>query len=493
MAAAMRRLFGVLAGIALLGVLSVAAAPMAFAHPLGNFTSNTFTRLRIQADRVAVDYVVDLAEIPALQTVQKIDTDGDGQLDAAQRRAFAENRCAELAAGLRLSVDEAPTPLRVQTAAMSLSPGQAGLRTLRLECGLRSDAVGLVDGAVVAFADTNLADRVGWREVIAVGDGRSITTSDVADESISDELRTYPQNRLASPLDVTSATLTLGGPGTGGGAESAAPVPGAGPIGVLERLTASFTGAVASRELTLAFGLLAGLIAIALGSVHALAPGHGKTVMAAYLIGRQGTGREALALGATVAVTHTTGVLLLGLVVSATEALAPERLYPILGAASGVLFTIVGVTLLRQAVRNRRRSSAGDNHGHDHGHDHGHGHGHGHDHPPPRPGVGWRALVLPGLAGGLVPTPSALVVLLGGIALGRTWFGVVLVLGYGVGMAAALVGAGYLLVRARAGLARRASDRPHRLTTVTAALPVVTACLITVSGVAITARALLVA
>src|SRR5205807_5099611 len=155
-------------------------------------------------------------------------------------------------------------------------------------------------------------------------------------------------------------------------------------------------------------------LAIVLGAIHALAPGHGKTVMAAYLVGQRGSLRQTALIGLTVTATHTAGVLALGLALSASALVAPERVYPWLGLASGALLAVIGVGLLRRAVGARR-----------HRHAHSHAHAHDDDNAPP---VGWRALVAMGFAGGLVPSPSALVVLLGAIALGRAWFGIVLVI-----------------------------------------------------------------
>lgn len=204
--------------------------------------------------------------------------------------------------------------------------------------------------------------------------------------------------------------------------------------------------------------------------------------MAAYLVGRQGTAGQAVALGTTVAVTHTLGVLLLGVLLSTSQAVAPERLYPWLGTGSGLVFTAIGVQLLWRAWHTRRDGVAHHHHGDDH--DHAGEHSHGGDHGRT---VTWRTLALPGLAGGLVPSPSALLVLLGGIALGRAWFGLSLVIAYGIGMAATLVGAGYLLVRASRSLTGPRWRWASRLAVV---LPVATAALIVIGGLAITARSL---
>jgi nickel/cobalt exporter len=221
---------------------------------------------------------------------------------------------------------------------------------------------------------------------------------------------------------------------------------------------------------------------VVLGGAHALAPGHGKTVMAAYLVGLRGTLRQAMTIGPTVTITHTAGVLLLGLVLSTTRAVASERVYPWLGLASGLLLAAVGVGLLARAVPS---------HGHDHPHGHGHDHPHPHDHDhgDPGPPLGRRGLVALGLAGGLVPSPSAVVVLLGGIALGRAWFGVALVLAYGLGMAATLTGVGLLLARLRTRMDRRlhlpAGTLPARLGRL---LPAATASVIVLVGLGIAAQ-----
>jgi ABC-type nickel/cobalt efflux system permease component RcnA len=237
-----------------------------------------------------------------------------------------------------------------------------------------------------------------------------------------------------------------------------------------------FTALVGGRSLSPGFAVVALLLAVGLGAAHALAPGHGKTVMAAYLVGLRGTLRQAAVIGATVTITHTAGVLLLGLVLTTSRAVASERLYPWLGLASGLLLAGVGTGLL---VRAR----AGH---HPHPHDHPHPHGHHHDHGPAGRPLGRRGLVALGLAGGLVPSPSAVVVLLGGIALGQAWFGVALVVAYGLGMAATLTGVGLLLAHLRTRMDGRLrlpagslAARAGRL------LPAATASVIVVAGLAL--------
>ncbi len=515
---------------ALLGALLATAllASPAAAHPLGNFTSNTSAVLTLDGGGVTVDYVVDLAEIPTVRLVQRLDEDSDGAVSEDEGSDYRASECATLAEGLTLGIDGAAVPADVEDAVLAFPEGQGGLVTSRLECTLRATSDLAGGEHEVTFADANLEGRIGWREVVATGDGVTLTASDVPAESTSDRLRSYPPDQLQSPLRVTEATLAVDGSGAvaPAPARDAAGPPdtpssgGGGIAGRLEQITSSFTELVSEQEMTPGFVLLAVALALLLGAVHALAPGHGKTVMAAYLVSREGTGRQALALAGTVAVTHTLGVLLLGALFATTEAVAPEQLYAGLGVASGLLFVGVGLSLLRGALR---RGGGDHDHGpggHSHVHlpgDRGHVHEppaaageggtatalatatevaapHDHDHvqhdAPASGGLHWRTLVLPGLAGGLVPTPSALIVLLGGIAVGRAWFGVLLVSLYGIGMAAVLVGAGILLLRAKDRAAARleGSGRAAKLFRV---MPVLTASLVVVFGLVVVVRSAL--
>jgi ABC-type nickel/cobalt efflux system permease component RcnA len=448
--------------VAVVGIVVLGPAVAASAHPLGNFTVNQYSGLLLGRERVAIDYVVDMAEIPTFQTRGEV---------AAAGASYAGGQCRRLAGGLRLAVDERPLALRLDTSALAFPPGTAGLPTLRLTCRYSTPG----SAGSVSFRNVNYADRVGWREITAAGDGVTITSTDVPRRSASERLTRYPQDLLQSPLDQRAAAVRA----RPGGTAAALPARLEGPARALprgvDRATRAFTSLVSRHHLSPGFGALAVGLALALGAIHALAPGHGKTVMAAYLVGQRGSLRQAALIGLTVTATHTAGVLALGLALSASALVAPERLYPWLGLASGALLAVIGAGLLRRAVRARR-----------HRRHHHHHHPHEHDAPP----VGLRALIAMGFAGGLVPSPSALVVLLGAIALGRAWFGVVLVIAYGLGMAATLTGAGVLLLRARRALDRRAEGRaaPSRLLRLTSALPVATSSVIVVVGVALAAR-----
>jgi len=481
-----RACFGV--ALAALAAVVLPAGP-ASAHPLGNFTVNTYTGLRIQPDRVVIDMVVDMAEIPAVQARRGIDGDGDGKVDDGEGAAYATRTCPEVAQRLDLTVEGRRAPVRSVSADVTFPPGAAGLPTLRLTCGLVAETGELRSEREIDLTSTVFTDRVGWREITAVGDRTTLVSSNVREASTSGRLTAYPDDLLSSPPDQRTASVRAR---PGGAAAPAVPgaLPGARvaqPRG-LDGATRAFTDLVARQRLTVGFGILALGLAVGLGAIHAFAPGHGKTVMAAYLVGQRGTLRQAAIIGLTVTATHTAGVLILGVILSASTSLAPETIYPWLGVASGLMLAAIGASLLLRAVRHRPLLvAAGHGHGHGHSHDHGHSHEHGHDHAPSddeRP-VDWRSLVPLGLAGGLVPSPSAIVVLLGAIALGRAWFGVALVVAYGLGMAVTLTGAGILLVRARGAIERRLeSARPGsgRLASLAAVLPVVTATCIIAAG-----------
>ncbi|MEU4514093.1 High-affinity nickel-transporter [Nonomuraea wenchangensis] len=456
--------FALLSALAGLLLPALFAGPAA-AHPLGNFTVNHYNGLVVTPGGIGNLAVVDLAELPTLQAGPDVDA------------GYAGRRCAALAAAQRLVVAGTAVPWRVTESGLAYAPGLGGLRTSRLTCRLTA---AVRASGPVEFTDAFEQDRIGWREISAAGDGVRLSASTVPARSVSDELRAYPEDLLSDPLDQRTATFTVsaGGPATGGsgavpgGPGVGGPVVG-GPVGeAFAALDRTFTDLIGSDALTLPLGLLAVGLAVVLGAGHALIPGHGKTVMAAYLAGRRGRPRDAVVVGATVTATHTAGVLVVGLALTAFTTLAGETVLSWLGVASGALIAVIGLRLLLNA---RRRHTA---------HGHGHGHGHGHER---RAG-----LVGLGVAGGLVPSPSALIVLLGAIALGRTWFGVALVTAYGVGMAATLTVTGLLLVKLMDRLERRAAAGPRSSARLAARVsglaPLGTAALVVLLGAGLALR-----
>ena len=187
--------------------------------PLGNFTINTSASLVLRVDEVVVDYAVDIAEIPAFQERGRIDRDGDGALSADETGAYRGAACEELRTGLGLRVDRSPASLSLRSSSLYLPAGQAGLSTLRLGCVFMA-GIALAGAHDVTFEDRNYPDRLGWREVTAVGDRATIVRSDVPSESPSRRLRSYPRN--VAPSSVRSASITFR---PGGAALRAAPGP----------------------------------------------------------------------------------------------------------------------------------------------------------------------------------------------------------------------------------------------------------------------------
>jgi ABC-type nickel/cobalt efflux system permease component RcnA len=338
----------------------------------------------------------------------------------------------------------------------------------------------------VSVVDDDRAERAGWREVVVTADGVTVDT-DAPAQSPSNLLRTYPpgavQDRHSASIVVTSVD-----PGwapsphqePAGGAPD--PVVTAGPVGFLAGLI--------SGERTGAAAVVVGLlVAFGLGIAHALAPGHGKTLMAAYLVASHGRARHAAGLGLAVAISHTVGVAALGVVtLAASRAFRPEIAYPYLSLASAGIVLAVGAGLVWRAGRTRPTAPHDHGHGHDHDHDHGHSLGHSHGHRP-LPSLTWRSLATLGLAGGLVPSASAVVLLLGAVGLGRIELGLAMVALFGAGMATALVGAGLAVLGARrAGLRLLAGRRwGGRLVQVT---PLVMGAVVALAGLVMTVDAI---
>ena len=450
----MRRL-ALVAAVA--GAWLALGAGTAAAHPLGNFSVNHLSVVRVSDDRVDVRYLLDQAEIPTFRE--------RGMSDAA---VLARKR-AEVAERLALRVDGRVVALRPAGApVLTHPPGQGGLRTTRLELPLRA----AVDAPrAVELRDGTFPGRVGWVAVQALpGAGTAVRTAAPATDPTGG-LRRYPADLLASPSDERTASFAVApGDGTldagGGRVSSGGGSGGAGFAGLLDG------DGVLVLLLLAAFGW---------GALHALSPGHGKAMVAAYLVGTRGSTRDALLLGATVTVTHTAGVIALGVVALGLSAwILPEQLYPWLTLLSGALVVGVGVSVLRGRLR-------GLGHRHPHGaHDHAHGpHEHGHHHahePAPRPSR--RSLLALGASAGIIPCPSALVVLLGAVAQHRIGLGLVLIVAFSAGLAATLSALGIAVVHAGRLLSRL--PVPGALAT---AVPAISAGLIVVVGLALTAQA----
>ena len=463
-------------------VLAIAVATtQAVAHPLGNFTTNRQARLTIAPDTLTVRYIVDLAELPTYRAVQGMDANGDGQADVAERAAWAAALATDVERALRVTVDGGAAALHAIRQDATMLPGAGGLPTLRAEIELET-RLGASRGTIVV-RDDGFAGLPGWQDVVAAGTrGIALVETTAATSDPTDGLRAYPTDALAAPPQRREARIVYA-PGV---APAIVPAPDglrAGATRFGDRLSALIAD---DTPLSPAVVLGALLLATALGSLHALTPGHGKTIVGAYLVGTRGTWLHAVVLGLVVTATHTAGVYALGAATLMASAwVLPERLMPWLSALSGVLVIGVGASLVVERL-------GGALHGH--GHDHGDGHGREHSHGPGghhrhAPDLGaaptLRSLIVLGVSGGLLPCPSALVVMLGAIALGRTLFGLALILAFSVGLATVLTAIGLVLVYARGLFAHLPLDgRLARFA------PVASAAIVSLAGLAILVEAL---
>jgi ABC-type nickel/cobalt efflux system permease component RcnA len=419
--------------------------------------------------------VLDLAEIPSVQETRAADADADGSVSPAEWDAYKQRKAAEILRQLELSVDNQSVPLELMDAVLSQPLGQGDIHLVRLEAWFKAaETVAPHIYHRATFRDRSDPARIGWRElVVHAGTGATLADSSAPDQDVSDELRVYPDDLLQSPLDRREAhwSFLL----DGSSAPVTAPVPGA----AVNRPTDPFAALVTAADLNLSVIVLAMVGAAILGGIHAASPGHGKTVMAAYIVGTQGTILHASALALSVTLAHTAGVLVLGvLTVLASNVVVPERLYPWLTLVSGGVVLVVGGRFLLLAVRGRMTGDRQHEHEHEHAHSPSHSHAQGGLAPT------WRNLFALGLAGGVVPSGSALVVLLSSVALGRMGFGLVLIVAFGLGMAVVLVTTGVLLVHAGRLMVRLLPDEDESPTRrrLAAAVPLISACIMTLLG-----------
>jgi nickel/cobalt exporter len=418
----MRRLLLALAAVLVL-------APAAGAHPLGNFSINHLAVVSSGGGQVRVHYVLDQAEIPTFQ-----ERGMPLSTVLARKRGEVVQRLSAFADGRRIA-------LAASAGTIAHRPGQGGLPTTRVELDLVGHAR---PRASVRVADATFPGRVGWKAVLATGQ-----------QDPTHALTRYPKAVLSSPSDVRAATFRIKNGALvvprGAAVHTSGDRSGDGGF------TKLFDDAAAGRGVL----VLMLLAAFGWGALHALSPGHGKAMVAAYLVGTRGTTRDAVALGATVTITHTIGVFALGLVTLALSAyVLPEQLYPWLNLVSALLVLSVGAAVLRK----RRHTLKHHHHHHDHHHH-----------------ITNKGILAMGASAGLIPCPSALVVLLGAVAQHQVGLGLVLITAFSLGLAATLTGLGILVVRAaRVPLPPRAA----------AVIPALSAALIVLVGIVMTAKAL---
>jgi ABC-type nickel/cobalt efflux system permease component RcnA len=460
---------------ALLVLLGLALAVTgADAHPLGNFSISHYTALEIGAAEITVRYVIDMAEIPTFQETQ--DTGLVTEAGHATVAPWAAAKVTALARGLRLTVGDRPLTLSPVSQETIFPPGAGNLPTLKLGVVYRALLPKDADGTLeLRYRDENFAERAGWKEIIArPGPGVTLVTSSAPATDRSRELSDYPTDLLNSPPQDVEAHVSFT---RGTSTVAAAPAAPAPPMALRPNVQGSGSGGNAFADLVArsepGLGLLALALATAavLGGFHALEPGHGKTVVAAYLVGSRGTAWHALILGVVVTISHTAGVYLLGAVTFyASKHVVPEQLYPWLSLFSGLTIAVLGAMLFIRrfaGVQDHHHGPGGHHHhhgpgGHTHSHDglpaHTHGPGEAHDHAS-QP-VSLRALVALGVSGGIIPCPAALVVLLTALSMHRVGFGLVLIVAFSIGLAAVLVAIGILMVYAGRLMTRFKEEGP---------------------------------
>jgi ABC-type nickel/cobalt efflux system permease component RcnA len=450
------------------------------AHPMGNFSVSHYAKLQATGRGVELQYVLDLAEIPTFELLRS------WELERTAPRAELDRRAREQARAwlkkLTVTAGGKAASLKFKNASLVIADGAGNLPILRITTWAHIDA----QGGRLTYDDHNFPDRAGWKEiVIDSGAGASMRKASQTSKDISQALTHYPPDpTIAPPQDLRAeiewaadqpvvaaskrreaVIVPIAQPKPARSAAAPATLTTqAAPPGAVVR--GDFLSKLLhQRELTPWMMLVALALSFALGAVHALTPGHGKTIVAAYLVGARGTLKHAAFLGAMVTFTHTISVFALGIAtLFLFRYIVPEKITEWLGVISGLSIVGVGAWMLHKRlpkpVHSRSHSHPHshthphvhpDVHDHDHPHHadhHHHEHGsHSHSHVPDE--ISWGGLVALGASGGLVPCESALVLLLGAIALGRVGLGLLLLVSFSVGLALVLMGIGVLVLYAK--------------------------------------------
>ena len=514
---AFRRLCRIAAALAAVAIIVCLAAAPTIAHPLGNTSVNVYERVRLSSDAIRVRYVLDVSEIPALEETRFADTNDDGTVDDAESVAYLDGLWVYVEPKLTLVVGGQPVILTREMQTLTFPPGQGGLSLLRVVFDLVGPHPSSPAGAPVdaTLTEVTFEGIPGWHEMIVqAGTGVGLVESSVPGVDLTAELTAYPTDRLDDPLTVRQASFQYvldaspsaptpgptAQPGTSGLAPSLSPPPlpgGADPDpGAGGRPTDPLV-ALVGRDASVAALGIGTLVAAGLGALHALSPGHGKTLVAAYLIGTRANVRQGLWLGLTVAVTHTAGVFVLGvLTYVAARSIVPDQVVRWLSVISGGLIVLLGGALVWRAWRARtvaatpaKQHSHGPHGEHvSHSHPHGgveKGHAHAVDITLRR-----RDVAAIGVVGGLIPSGSALLLLLSSVALEQVAFGIILIVAFGVGMAVVLAGIsiGIVLMRRSPVMGWEGWADP-RLTRVARAIPVISGLVVMVFGLLLTFQA----
>jgi nickel/cobalt exporter len=465
------------------------------AHPMGNFSVNHYTRIALGARDADLLYVLDLAEIPTFEIMKQWKLERSSPRADLDRAAAGQAR--EWLKHLTITINGRDVAPQFQGADLTIADGAGGLAVARIAARLRLP----VNAGRLEFQDGNYPDRAGWKEIVIKAEkGASIGKATQGDRDRSRMLTEYPQDpTLAPPQDLKAAVewSAQGAPVTAVKKESpeVAPIPQPATPGTVNEAppAAAATaptppgqnapGSVVrgdylsqmlnNHQLTFGMILFGVGVAFCLGALHAFSPGHGKTIVAAYLVGSRGTPKHALFLGAMVTFTHTISVFLLGFTtLFLSKYVAPEKISPVLEVLASLAIVWIGGTLLFKRIRALRGHSEGDHDHHHHhgdGDDHHHDDGHVHDHVHGPGGhthviegdVTMGSLMALGASGGLVPCPSALILLLGAIRFDRIGLGLVLLMGFSLGLAAVLMFIGLMVLYAKNLLPDSEKTRSH--------------------------------
>ena len=467
----------------------------AFAHPMGNFSISHYAGIHIGSDSVELDYLIDMAEIPTFQEMQQSGMPADS--GDPEVRKYLRGKAADFAQGLSLTLDGRVLVLESVSQQAIFPQGAGNLPTMKMGFVYRARLPESCRAAAceLSYNDSNFPGRAGWKEIV-VSALPGVHRDDGAALSIdrSSRLTDYPTDLVNSPPQDVSAKIafTVAAPVVAKPrgepvvtsvemAPQPVPTPVATPVELQpNRQTPprnAFTELMTHKDISFGFALIAALIAAGLGALHAMEPGHGKTIVAAYLVGSKGTGRHAVLLGLIVTVSHTAGVYLLGAVtLYAQKYIMPDRLYPFLSVISGILIAGMGIYILLKRMAGDEFAS------HVHGPE-------GHSHAVLLERIGKKQLMILGVTGGMVPCPAALVVLLSAVALHRVGFGLFLIVAFSMGLAAVLIGMGLAAVYA----GRLISRVPVEGRLIRLWMPAASAAMITILGFAIAIRGLMAA
>jgi ABC-type nickel/cobalt efflux system permease component RcnA len=529
-------------GIVWLLFVLILSSVTSFAHPMGNFSVNHYTKLKIDQGSIEVRYLIDMAEIPTFQEMREFDVTPKTDDPSVSRYLDREEQL--LKQGLSLGRDGQSVRLDTMSRQVAFADGAGGLPTMKIGFVFQSKLDVTVGAHKLSYIDNNFPGRSGWKEIVVLGDGVEILGNSASATDRSQELSNYSSDVLNSPpqqlsalvgfttslseLERSAAAAEIGTspkqtipkgatpghqrprsgaiipPDLSGAPPSSSNVA---PSNVIPLPLAAhaqntprsrFTELISTQgKLTFWVLFSAALIAAGLGALHALEPGHGKTIVAAYLVGSRGTARHAVLLGIAVTAAHTAGVYLLGaLALCASRYIVPEQLYPWLGAISGLSVAGLGIFIFL-----RHWTGETGEHSHVSGEKHSHWVLSLFKRAAPaelanRPAISadskrteralsLRELCMLGITGGIVPCPAALVVLLSAFSLHRIGFGLFLITAFSIGLAVVLVTVGLTMVYAGRVMASRVRPGNAALRY----LPFLSSAFMVVLGAGITASA----